>query len=186
MGKRPPNPVYDNDLPNSKFSSKYIYFYYLREPDKVDAYIIKRRSRVVWDDMESEIQTIIGEIRNNQLRPDGHRLGILTWRHRGFIAMVMDDREHRLEANNAATFQLRMPDGTYTGGNQSFRDGKDIPLVDTNITGFYCLNHMRHRHGHVLRRGEDEVYWIEANHGHYHPRAHEDAGTNLGPPIGGG
>ncbi len=200
MGKPTPlaKPVYSNDLPTPKFPSKYINFYYLREtgnPEtEVEGYFVERHIPVKWQDMPGQLGTIIDEIRANVWPKKTSTLGGLPWQHRGFLAVVLDDQSHKLRGGDAMTFANGPLGGPYNGDNHSFRDGMDVPTVKTNISGFFCVNHMRHKHGHILKHGEKEYFWVNVNHDHSNRAArptnartgHEDAGTNLGPPIGGG
>jgi hypothetical protein len=191
MGKAPTTvrkPVYRSNTHTPNFSSRYLFFYYLTHthPD-VRAYFITNQQPLSPAQAEVEIKRIAEEIKRGTYphQPSGFRLGHFTWRYKSYFAVVLQDDTQKLIKNDAVEFQLlprHRPD-------HNFRDGKDIPIWDGNLTGFLCINHMRHEHGHVLRQGEYESFWIETHHNATGERsiapvfpAHDDSGTNVGPP----
>lgn len=187
------NPVYDPRDRN--FRSKHIYFYYLRghgDGEVVRAYYIKAQTPLRPEDMPAEVKRLAKWVRDNDPRPDGDRLGAIPWRHKSYFAAVLDDHE-TLDIGNAFTFGYQGKGGP----NHSFFDGVDITDMEGDLSGFFCVNHMKGRHGNDLGN-ESEEFHVEANHSHGHAHlagrakaadalsaplfSHTDSGTNTGPP----
>ena len=187
------NPVYDSSDRN--FRSKHIYFYYLRAHgagEAVRAYHIKAQTPLRHDEMKAEVKRLAKWVKDENPPAQGTRLGEIPWTHKSYFAAVLDDDE-ALEVGNAFTFGYRAAGGP----NHSFFDGVDITDMEGDLSGFFCVNHMRGRHGNDLGN-ESEVFHVEANHSHGHAHlasrakaaetlaaplfSHTDSGTNTGPP----
>jgi hypothetical protein len=192
------NPVYTDY--NENFSSKYIYFYHLTAEDDEGAqvYYIKAVQPLRPADMKTEMQRILRMIRaGNAPQPVGVGLGSLMWRHKSYFAVVPENEQQKLIGGNAVTFILK---GGSENDNRTFRGGTDVPEVAPNIAGFFCFNRMFNKHGRPLGASgkETERFEITVNHegrgtggkdhargrgGKDWPFAHEDTGTNTGPPL---
>jgi hypothetical protein len=168
------------DLSSAQFTSEWFYFYHLgghHEPTR--AYRIERPDRVPYDQVPAVIDEIFSGLPED---PDGHDLGDLTWRHKGYLVFVLEDAQDDILR---VTFDRRP-----SSGNNSFLHGKTLPSVAgrDDLSAFYCVNYMRSRHDRDLREDEAELYRVNVVHGRRGADVdlpilgHEDAGTNLGPP----
>jgi hypothetical protein len=185
------NPVYGEQKPN--FRSQHIYFYYLTPGHgrrHITAYYFNEQAPLTPAEMQLHVKTLVHRIRNaNPPLPKAFGFRAFPWRHKSYFVAVYDHHE-RLTKDNAVTFTYEA-----TGGpNHSFFGGVDIAEVEPNLSGFFCVNHMRGVHGNDLRNGEREKFVVTANHpdhAHFlvralrflgHFRSHTDSGTNTGPP----
>lgn len=134
--------------------------------------------------MPEQLALIMDEIRNGTLQPI---VPPPKWQRLSYFAAVLDVPGMELTEDDAVTFNWK----GLSRGNHSFRDGMDVrPLraPHSALVGFFCLNHMQHKLGHVLRRNEWEDFDVHFNHPHaiapeVRILGHNDSGTNLGPPT---
>jgi hypothetical protein len=181
------NPVYR--APPADFSSEWVYFYYLKphgDPNEVRVYRLERSTKIPYDNIEPEIDTMFREVSNNVHLVKGTSFREVPWLHIGYLVFVYENAAEKIED---ITFRMRPGNGNHT-----FRGGKLLATVDgrQDVSGFYCVNRMRHQQGRTLREDETEVFRVRVNHPHLSVDdianffGHEDSGTNMGPPIGGG
>jgi hypothetical protein len=163
--------------------SRRIYFFYLtNNPERTRAYFIDRCEAITENDIQKEIRAITAQVKNG-LAPVGEGFGAMEFVHKSYFVAVMDDAQQELVPKNAMTFTNKEDNK-----NKSFKDGKDIQPFDS-VTGFYCFNHMKDRHTGTDLGHKSEDFEIAANHrvrgttGCGKHRAHNDTGTNTGPPL---
>jgi hypothetical protein len=184
--------TYDRDLP---LHSIYLYYF---SPTKDDAvYQDFGANPVPRTAIPAEIASLVTRIKRN----DPNLIHTKECERRSCFAVVLDEAGLKLEKDNAVKIRwLPIP-------SRAFRDGEDVPVVagHTNATAFFCINHMRHIMGHVLRTGERERFSVTLVHNRGSFRRflltrwlgfylllgwllsildHDDVGTNTGPPIG--
>jgi hypothetical protein len=160
-------------------ATKSVYLYRILSSGTL-AYFIERPKNIPYAMMETEIEYILTEINTGWIQPSGFQLGDIRWRKKSYFVVVVEDPKYWLAKDNAVSF-------TYQGGgggNHSFKSGKDI-LVGSNVTRFFCINHMRKygaQGGDVDANGEQ--YTVTLNHPMaVNILAHSDTGTNTGPPL---
>jgi hypothetical protein len=126
-------------------------------------------------ELEGMVPDLLARVKSsNPPIPRGSQLGSLVWQHRSYIVVVLEDDYHRLIPCDAVTFDLKIG-----GGNHNFRGARDICHLGTNITGFLCFNQMKDAKNGSLNGTEH--FNFKVNHGG--KRAHQDTGTNTGPPL---
>ncbi|HYJ30423.1 MAG TPA: hypothetical protein VEW25_08800 [Allosphingosinicella sp.] len=182
-GGGPPNPVYHGENPN--LEAHCIYFYLLSPGTEIPKLYFEDLQRpVLRSEMPDRIVDIMRKIRAGLLQQEPVPT---EWTRKSFFAAVLDIAGSTLTPGNAVVFELQ---GAGGGGNHTFRDGEDIPALPAPFQdrgAFFCFNHMKHKHGHVLKYGEREPFKAHFNHPHPSPNptvlGHEESGTNIGPPI---
>jgi hypothetical protein len=176
------NKAYDAFNPDLQAECIYLY-YFTTHNAQCRVYFVDRHRYIPPAEMPEQIGSIVMQIKDGTLQPDAIGMENLPWTRKSYIAVVLDDPPARLELDDAVRFHL-----SPGGGNHSFRDGHDVPDVPghTDVSAFFCFNHMRHRNGHVLKPGEKEKFRVRIVHVNKEVGAmdeHEDTGTNTGPPT---
>lgn len=176
-----PNPVYRGENPN--LQAECIYFYHLLPNHGMHVYLVDRKRPIAQSEMPNQIVQILEEIAAGLLPLEPRPV---RWKRQSYLAAVLASSESKLIEDDAVEFQCTENNRK----NHSFRDGRDLrelPAPFESFSAFYCFNHMKHRNGHVLRKGEGETYEVHFKHPGAviarHRFGHDDSATNLGPPL---
>jgi hypothetical protein len=170
--------------------SKYIYFYYVTPAPagdhhpNVKAYFISDDWQPSEPTIKDQIRRLAEQARRGALgRAAGMALGDLNWRYKSYLVVVLDAPG----ADSALQLDLEITDGGHTFEGKTLTD---VTADGAKLRAVYFRNRIKKANNGTWNR-QPECFKLDLK---VSPAAglgppiftHDDVGTNLGPPRGGG
>jgi hypothetical protein len=172
------------EMVEATFNARYMVFYYLTptgKPCHPDIKGICYHHGGTIQNPEALIDDLISAAREGTLDLRGTGISSIPWRHKSYLAIVLEGREYTIDRDGGLTLEYA------DGGNHSFENIRYISPADAS--GAYCENHFRKENGRPWDLCEQETFGVDLQYadrdGHRHEchRSHNESGTNTGPPI---
>ncbi len=164
------------------FSTRFLYFYYL-EPTtdpchpKIRGMVHEESGDIT--NVDHLVGDLVAKARDNQLTLLGSSIASIPWRHRSYIAVVLEKTRHTISGLEFSNQQ--------GGGMHPFKNIRVIPV--TNGSGAVCENTFERNGGGPWAQGEFEIFNVDIRlvDRQGRPvlcrRGHNETGTNTGPPL---